>query len=102
MGSSCWTLAYKPPTIPCNSVNSFTNSVVRSVFASSAALWTTPDLTDVPALRSAAEIFLKGDGLQHVHAPAQWNFLVSFPEESRVVEAGAQHALVTVANHPVG
>ena len=46
----------------------------------------------------AAQVFLEGDGLQHLHALAQRNFLVGLPEEARVVEAGAQHALVAVPN----
>ena len=50
----------------------------------------------------AAQNFLEGHRLQHVHALAQRNPLVGFPEEARIVETGAQHALVAVANQSIG
>ena len=49
----------------------------------------------------AAEIFLEGHGLQHLHALAQRNLLVGLPEEARVVEAGAQYALIAMANQSI-
>ena len=50
----------------------------------------------------AAQILLEGHRLQHRHALAQRNLLVGVPEEARVVEAGAQHALIAVADQPSG
>ena len=50
----------------------------------------------------AAKVFLEGDRLQHLDAVAQRDLLIGVPEEARVVEAGAQHALVAVADQAVG
>ncbi len=112
--------------MPCNSVNSFTSSVVRSVFDSSAGLeddagahqWgpvgplalVVDHCRDFAAqplhaqrfVEVAAQVFLEGDRLQHLDAVAQRNLLIGVPEEAGVVEAGAQHALVAVANQAIG
>ena len=50
----------------------------------------------------AAEVLLEGHRLQHRHAIAQRDLLIGLPEKARIVEAGAQHALVAVANEAVG
>ena len=49
----------------------------------------------------AAQVFLESHGLQHVNAIAQRDFLIGVPEEAGIVEAGAQHAFVAVANQAV-
>ncbi len=71
---------------------------LRMVFADQAA----QPLHAQRLVEVAAQIFLEGHRLQHLHAIAQRNLLVGFPEEAGVVEAGAQHALVAVADEPVG
>ena len=48
-----------------------------------------------------AEIFLEGHRLQHVDALSQADFLVSLPEETGVVEAGAQYPFIAVTNETV-
>ena len=106
--------------MPCSSVNSFTSSVVRSALHRCAALKTMPGRTAPPALRIvfadqaaqllhapglvvvAAQVFLEGHRLQHLHALAQRDLLIGLPEEARVVEAGAQHALIAMTNEAVG
>ncbi len=106
--------------MPCNSVNSFTRSVVRSALQSKAALNTTPGRTATPASRRtsetrlreflyphglvevAAQILLEGHCLQHFDAIAQRDLLIGVPEEAGIVEAGAQDAFVAVANEAVG
>src|ERR1051326_9005383 len=49
----------------------------------------------------AAEIFLKGHAAQHFYALRERNLLVGMPEELRIVEAGAQYALVAVADDAI-
>src|SRR5271155_3805781 len=47
----------------------------------------------------AAQVFFKSDVLQP-HSPlAQRMFLIDLPEESGIVEASSQHALVSVTNN---
>src|SRR5579864_822698 len=47
------------------------------------------------------KIFLEGHGLEHRHPVLERSLLVGVPEELRVIEAGAQHAFVAVADQPV-
>jgi hypothetical protein len=42
----------------------------------------------------AAQVLLEGHRLQHLAAIGQRNFLVGVPEETGVIEAGAEHAFV--------
>src|SRR5262249_60883841 len=49
----------------------------------------------------AAEIPVKSDVHQHLAALDQRDLLIGVPEELRVVEAGAQHTLIAMANAPV-
>ena len=46
----------------------------------------------------AAQLLLEGDRLEHGHAVLEGELLVGVPEEARVVEAGAQDALIAVAD----
>ncbi len=46
----------------------------------------------------AAEFLLEGDRLEHGHAILEGELLIGVPEEARVVEAGAQDALIAVAH----
>ncbi len=46
----------------------------------------------------AAELLLEGDRLEHGHAILEGELLIGVPEEARVVEAGAQDALIAVAH----
>ena len=46
----------------------------------------------------AAQLLLEGDRLEHGHAILEGELLIGVPEEARVVEAGAQDALIAVAD----
>ncbi len=46
----------------------------------------------------AAEFLLEGDRLEHGHAILEGELLIGVPEEARIVEAGAQNALIAVAH----
>ena len=50
----------------------------------------------------AAQVFLEGHGLEHLDAIAERDFLVGVPEETGIVEAGAEDTLVAVADEAVG
>ena len=50
----------------------------------------------------AAEVFLEGDVLQQPDAIEQSLLLVGLPEKAGVVEAGAQYALIAVADQAIG
>src|ERR1700732_1707095 len=50
----------------------------------------------------AAQVFLEGDVLQPRRPLAQGMFLVSLPEETGVVETGAQHALMPMPDDAGG
>ena len=46
----------------------------------------------------AAQVFLEGHVLEPDRALAQGMLLIGLPEEARIVEAGTQHAFMSVAN----
>jgi len=46
----------------------------------------------------AAELLLEGDRLEHGHAIFQRELLIGVPEETGIVEAGAQNTLIAVAH----
>src|SRR5713101_6031236 len=51
---------------------------------------------------AAAEVFLKRNRLQHLHAAGEWDFLISVPEKTGVIEAGTKHAFIAMANQTAG
>ena len=46
----------------------------------------------------AAQVLLKGDVLQPLHPLAQRMLLIGLPEKAGIVETGAEHPLVSMAN----
>jgi len=97
------TRAYSPPTMPCSSVNSFTSSVVRSVFRQTGCLCTMPGEFPSPLLhnlpttswrdaafgsfsRSSCPGLSETSRASQLQPVAQRLFLIDLPEKARIVD----------------
>ena len=108
-----WCFAYSPPISP-GKLSEFFDKVRGEVglreargFVESGSVYSRADAGGERAGNSAyalglggirAQVLLEGDFFEQNESLGEWCALVELPEEAGIVEAGAEHALVAVAD----